>query len=61
VNLTVSVIRQEIRLYQRRKPPGDFVQILYNRIGNVAFLVLLAILKINNLCAINVVSCTDRD
>jgi hypothetical protein len=38
-----------------------FVQILYNRIGTVAFLVLLAVLQINNLHAINVLSCSDPD
>ena len=39
----------------------EFVQILYNRIGILAFLVLLAILKINNLRVVNLVSCSDPD
>ena len=38
-----------------------FVQILYNRIGILAFLVFVAILRINKLRVINLVSCSDPD
>jgi len=39
----------------------NFVQILYIRIGIMAFLDLLAILRINKLRVINPVSCFDPD
>jgi hypothetical protein len=39
----------------------NFVQILYNRIGILAFLVNVAILRINNLRVIKLVSCSDPD
>jgi hypothetical protein len=39
----------------------NFVQILYNRIGIVAFLNFLAIRRINKLRVINLVSCSDPD